>query len=209
MTPETTLHLNTVEGVIVKAKAILGRHSYPDDLRSVVVMGTLTQIIEHHEAVLLSIRNDKMGSAFALVRCIVEGGYRGLWINFCATDAEIQDFEQKDRMSLNVKEMAKAIDAKYQAQDFFEDLYSRSWTALCSYTHTGMLQLGRRFTGATAKPAYTDEEIFAATTTATTCTLLLVAKFLAVQGHAADCKEAEALIGTYGPAANKKAKPGA
>ncbi len=97
MTPETTQHLNTVEGVIVKAKAILGRHSYPDDLRSVVVMGTLTQIIEHHEAVLLSIRKDKMGSAFALVRCILEGVYRGLWINFCATDAEIQDFEQKDR----------------------------------------------------------------------------------------------------------------
>jgi hypothetical protein len=69
--------------------------------------------------VLLSIRKDKMGSAFALVRCIVEGVYRGLWINFCATDAEIQDFEQKDRMPLNVKEMAKAIDAKYQAQDFF------------------------------------------------------------------------------------------
>ena len=55
MTPDTTQHLNTVEGVIVKAKAILARHSYPDDLRSVVVMGTLTQIIEHHEAVLLSI----------------------------------------------------------------------------------------------------------------------------------------------------------
>jgi len=209
MTPGTTQHLDTVEGVIVEARAILGRYSYPDDLRSVVVLGTLTQIIEHDEAVLLSIRNEKMGSAFALVRCIIEGVYRGLWINFCATDAEIQDFEQKDRMPLNVKEMAKAIDAKYQAQDFFEDLYSRSWAALCSYTHTGMLQLGRRFSGATAKPAYTDGEIVAATTTATTCTLLLVAKFLAVQGHAADCKEAEAFIGTYGPAANKKAKPGA
>jgi hypothetical protein len=164
MTPETTQHLNTVEGVIVKAKAILARHSYPDDLRSVVVMGTLTQIIEHHEAVLLSIRNDKMGSAFTLVQSIVEGVYRGLWINSCATDAEIQEFEQKDRMPVKVKEMALAIDAKYQAQDFFEDLYSRSWAALCSYTHTGMLQLGRRFTGATAKPAYTDDEIVQATT---------------------------------------------
>ena len=60
MTPETTQHLNAVEGVIEKAKAILARHSYPDDLRSVVVMGTLTQIIEHHEAMLLVIETTSL-----------------------------------------------------------------------------------------------------------------------------------------------------
>jgi hypothetical protein len=201
MTPETAQHLNTVEGIMVKAKAILGRHAYPDDLRSVIVMGTLAQIIEHHEAMLISIRNDKIGSAFSLVRSIVEGVYRGLWVNFCATDPQLQVFEREDHLPLNMTDMAKAIDAKYQAQGFFEDLRARSWAAMCSYTHTGMLQLGRRFTGAVAKPAYTEGEIIQATTTATTCILLLVGKFLAVQKYVADCKEAEALIGTYGPAA--------
>ena len=75
-----------------------------------------------------------------------------------------------------------------------------------------MLQLGGRFTGATAQPAYTDEEVFEATTTATTCTILLLAgKFLAVQTYDADCREVEALIGTYGPAASQEEKlqPGA
>jgi hypothetical protein len=210
MTPVTTQNLNTVEGIMKKSKAILARHPYPDDLRSVVVIGTLTQIIEHHEAMLLLMRNDIIGSALALVRCIVEGVYRGLWINFCATDAQIQDFERHDRLPVNMTQMALAIDAKYHAEGFFEDFRARSWAALCSYTHTGMLQLGRRFTGATAKPAYTDEEVFEVTTTATTCILLLAGKFLAVQKYDGDCREVEALIGTYGPAAaNKKLQPGA
>ena len=163
-------------------------------------MGTIAQVVENHESMLVLIRNDKIGSAFALVRSVVEGVYRGLWINFCATDAQIQDFEQHDRLPVNMTGMALEIDAKYQAQGLFEHLRSNSWAALCSYAHTGILQLGRRFTGATAKPAYTDEETIQATTIATTCALLLAGKFLAVQNHGADCLEVEALVGTYGPA---------
>ncbi len=209
MSPETIEHLGRVEEVMRNAKLILARHSYPDDARTVIVMGTVTQVIEHHEAMLLLIRNHKIGSSFALIRSIVEGVYRGMWINFCATDAQIQEFERDDRLPANMTEMAQAIDAKYQAQGFFEDLRARSWAALCSYTHTGMLQLGRRFTGATAQPAYTDEEIFGATTSATTSVLLLVAKFLAVQNHDTDCREVEAMIGTYGPATRQNPKSGA
>lgn len=86
MSPETVEHLGRVEEVMRKAKLILARYSYPDDARTVTVMGTVTQIIEHHEAMLLLIRNDKIGSSFALIRSIVEGVYRGMWMNFCATE---------------------------------------------------------------------------------------------------------------------------
>jgi len=200
MEPETLQHLERVEAVMRNAKCVLARYGYPDDLRTVIVIGILTQIIEHHEAVLILVRHDKTGSSFALIRSIVEGVYRGMWINYCATDAQIQEFERADRLPVNMPQMAQAIDERYQAQGFFEDLRARSWTALCSYTHTGMLQLGRRFNGANVQPAYTDREIFAGTTTATTCILLLIGKFLAVQRHDADCREVEAMIGTYGRA---------
>jgi uncharacterized protein DUF6988 len=208
MRPETIQHLENVEGIMRQAKLILARHGYPDDSRTVIVIGTITQIIEHHEAMLLLIRNDKVGSAFALARGIVEGVYRGMWINFCATAAQIQEFERDDRLPVNMTEMAQEIDAKYQAQGFFEHLRAKTWAALCSYAHTGMLQLGRRFTGANAQPAYTDEEIIEVTTTSTTCILLLVGKFLAVQNHVAESKEADALLLTYGPAARQKPAPG-
>lgn len=209
MSPETIEHLGRVDEVMRKAKLILARHRYPDDARTVIVMGTVTQIIEHHEAMLLLIRNDKIGSSFALTRSIFEGAYRGMWMSFCATDAQIQEFERDDRLPVNMTEMAQAIDTKYQAQGFFEDFRATSWAALCSYTHTGMLQLDRRFTGATAQPAYTDEEIFGATRGATTCVLLLVGRFLAVQNHDTDCHEVEAMIGTYRPATRQNPKGGA
>jgi hypothetical protein len=141
MTSETIRHLDKVEGVMRQAKLILARHSYSDDLRTVIVMGTITQIIEHHEAILLLVRSNKIGSSFALIRSVVEGVYRGMWINFCATDTEMQEFEREDRLPVNMTQMAQAIDEKYQAQGFFEDLRAKSWAALCSYTHTGMLQL--------------------------------------------------------------------
>jgi len=186
-----------------QAKPILARHGYPDDSRTVIVIGIITQVVEHHEAMLLLIRSDKIGSAFALSRSVVEGVYRGLWINYCATPAQIRAFEQDDRLPVNMTDMAQALDTKYQAQGFFEHLRARGWESLCSYAHTGMLQLGRRFTGPKAQPAYTDEEIIEITTTTTTCILLLLAKFLAAQKHDADCRQVEALIGTYGKAASR------
>jgi hypothetical protein len=36
------------------------------------VIGTIAHIAEHHEGLLLLIRNDKIGSAFAIVRSIVD-----------------------------------------------------------------------------------------------------------------------------------------
>ena len=89
MNTETGEHLNRVERAIQEAKRLLAEHGYPDTPRTVVVVGLIDQMIEHHEATLLLIRNGKIGSAFALERSIFEGAYRGLWINFCATDAEI------------------------------------------------------------------------------------------------------------------------
>ena len=198
--PATTEHLNRVEKRIRTARRLLAQHGYPDDLRTVVVSGFIDQMIEHHAALLLLIRSRLVGSAFALVRSIVEGMYRGLWINYCATDDEIKKFEKDDQIRLTMAEMAEAIDEKYHAQGFFAAMKERGWYSLNSYAHTGMLQLGRRFTGHDLELAYTEEQIYEVTTTATTCTLLLVGKFLAVQNHAEESAAAERLIGTYGPA---------
>lgn len=208
MTNEIVAHLNKIEKVIGEAKYLLSRHGYPDTLRTVILAGCIDQMIEHHEAMLLLIRNGKVGSAFALARSIVESMYRGLWLNFCATDAQVEQFERKDELPLTMAEMADAIDEKYRAEGFFADLKKRAWPALNSYTHTGMLQLGRRFTGHKVQPSYRDSETMAVTTTMTTCILLLASKFLAVQNYPEDSREMEALLGTYGPAANQNPQSG-
>src|SRR5215469_8078767 len=207
MTDETKTHLNEVEAAIHEAKRLLAKHEYADELRNVLVIGFIDQMIEHHESMLALIRSGKTGSAFALARSVFESMYRGLWINLCASDAQITEFEKKDELPLTMGQMAKAIDTTTSdpadPHQFFSDLKSRGWSGLCSYTHTGLLQLGSRFTGHNVEPAYKDAEIVEITSTTTTCVLLSVGRFLVTQNHADDAKAAEALIETYGKAAEQ------
>lgn len=203
MKSETTEHLKQVETAIEKLKEVLSGCQIMDDLRNVILIGTIDQLIEHHESVLLLIRSNKVGSAFALSRSIVEGMYRGLWLNFCATDDEVKTFEKEDKLPLPMKPLADAIDDKYRAEGFFQDLKKRAWPALCSYAHTGMLQLGRRFTGHALVPDYSDGEIVEITTSVTTCILTMTSKFLARLNLGKEAKAAEQLITTFGPASKK------
>ena len=205
MKQETNEHLAKLEQVIETAKDMLSQHEYPDDIRTVLVAGSIDQMIEHHEAMLLLVRASKVGSAFAVARSIFEGLYRGAWILMCATDADLERFEKEDKLPLNMPEMAKALDAKADLGSFFVDLLNRGWRALNSYAHTGLLQLGRRFTGHELQPAYSDGEILEITTTTTTCLLLLVRPFFAQHRHDNDATEIDRLTSSYGPAALCKA----
>jgi len=207
MTPEMTEHLIKVEAAIQGVKPLLARHPYPADLRTLLVIGFIAQMIEHHEGMLLLIRNDTVGSACVLARSIFESMYRGLWINFGASDEQIRAFERDDHLPIKMPGMARAIDETYHADGLYEALLNRCWRALCSYTHTGLLQLGRRFTGQNVEPSYTDAEIEEATTTVTTCILLLVGRFFAAQNYAAERAETEALIATYGLAVHQNPQP--
>jgi hypothetical protein len=204
MRSEITEHLKKVEGAIAEANHILAKHDYPDNSRTVIIIGLLATMMEHHKAMLLLIPSGRVGSAFALARSIVESMYRGMWINVCASDPQVEAFEADDKFPVNMSDMAKAIDEAYRAYGFFEGLRIRGWAALCSYTHSGMLQLGRRFREHKVQPNYDDTEIFEATTTVTTCILILVGKFLAVQNHENESKAVDALVGMYGAGAKTK-----
>ena len=48
---------------------------------------------------LLLIRNDKVGSSFALVRSIVEGTYRGMWSTFARRMRQIKRSREKRRIA--------------------------------------------------------------------------------------------------------------
>jgi hypothetical protein len=118
VTERTMKHLDRVEAAVQQTKPLLGARKYPANLRTVLIGGLVTQVIEHHEAMLLLIRHAKYGSAFALARSIFESVFRGLWFQLCATDTELQYFEQNDELPhdssgerMNMPKMATAIDA--------------------------------------------------------------------------------------------------
>lgn len=198
---KTNNELKKCDEAIAGAKALLSRKGYPDDLRTVLAVGFIDQAIEHHAAVFLLARSGLVGSGFALARSVFESLFRGVWLLICATDAQVTEFEKQDRLPLNMPQMAEAIDKKIGA-DFFVDFVNRAWKSMNSYTHTGVLQLGRRFTAHALQPAYTDAEILEVTTTITTCVLLLIRPFFVFHKQEEEAKEVDRLVETYGPAAS-------
>lgn len=204
MTNELREELKKVEAVIQATKPILGRQGYTitdqqTQLRLPLVLGLIDQAIEHHEAMLLLITQDMTGSAFALARSIVEGMYRGLWIDRTATDPEVEHFIKKDEIPIGMGTLAGAIDTAYGTNDAFKNLKNKSWDVLNSYTHNGMMQLGRRFTKGEAKPAYTDAQRIEIMTTVTTCILILIGAFLEHRGFVSERSEVDKLMVSYGP----------
>ena len=197
-------HLIRCEKAMQSAKPILGRYGFPDDYRTVTVIGFISTLVEHQESVLLLVMHEKAGSASALVRPVVEGAYRTLWINLPATDEEVTRFNNKDRIDLEFGEIATALDQAYATGGFFQDFKTRIWKHLNSYTHGGMQQIGRRFVQHEVVNNYTKEEIYEMTTTVTTIVLLTISFFLKRHGHLDSGNEIQALLETYGPVADGK-----
>ena len=125
MTSEMHEHLAKVRNAIQSARLVLSQLGFVDDSSNVVVIGFMAQGIEHHEAILALIGQDKVGSAFALARFVVEGMYRGLWINLCAADREVQHFIENDEVRLSVWGMAEALDDRYGA-NFYRDFKDKN-----------------------------------------------------------------------------------
>ena len=204
MTNKLNEHLIRCEKAMQSAKPVLGQHGFPDDHRTVTVIGFISVLVEHQESVLLLVMREKVGSASALVRPVVEGAYRAMWINLPATDEEVKKFNEKDKIDLEFGEIAAALDKAYGMGDFFQDFKTRTWKHLNSYTHGGMHQIGRRFVKHEVANNYPEEEIYQMTTTVTTIVLLTISFLLKRHGHVDSGDKIQALIETYGPVADGK-----
>lgn len=195
-------HLVRVEAAVQNSKPLLERHAKEYDLqnkRTLMVLCFISQMFEHHEAMLVLVAGGKIGAAFSLARSIFEGVYRGLWINKGASDSEVENFATGDEIKLTMKQLAKANDANYEigVPQFFQSLKDRAWGALNSYAHIGMMQLARRFSEHEFAPSYTEEQAFEITRTLTTLILILVRSFLAAGDHLIEAEETDALTRTY------------
>lgn len=114
---------------------------------------------EHHKAIVLLIHNRLIGSAFALVRPLLESYLRGEWILNCASDRGLAlVIADKKRPGFD-----QLVDDLEALEGFREGVLSqfkgRTWNVLNSYSHSGFLQLVRRLTEETVEPNYDDEEL--------------------------------------------------
>jgi hypothetical protein len=114
-------------------------------------------IAEFHRAILSLIEQKFYGAAFALVRPIIEVTVRAHVALMCSD--EVLQRLHNDEYRTNLVTVGAEIDAAFDLEGFFERFLERARTALHSYTHAGLLQLGRRFKGTDLAVNYREEEI--------------------------------------------------
>ena len=151
--------------------------------------------LEHHESIHLLINRKLNGSSFALVRPLFEIFYRAHWVYGCASEKQVQEICNNDSFQFpKMSNMVKRIDEKYASDKFFSSIKDNSWSSMCSYTHTGLIPMGRRFTGSTIKPNYSDGEILEVLNSTNMIILFITRLFFIAINHISDAEEIEKII---------------
>ena len=175
---------------------VLKRGQCPDDDRNILLMGYWALLFDFHKGVLNLIPSVLCGSAFALVRPSMEALVRA----HVAVKGSADDVKKlrQDEYRTNFATIGAWIDAEFGSGDLFTNFLGRARDALHSFTHAGISQLGRRFSGHNLTPSYSDGEIIEVIRVCTSAVWMvtnLVTKHL---GYAAEAKEAEDLYIEWG-----------
>jgi hypothetical protein len=170
---------------------LLCQREYASETKTHLLVAYLDIALEHHEAVALLIKTKLYGSAFALVRPLLETLFRALWINGCATPDQVQEVAHRDDTKFpRMDQLVAIIDQTYATDNFFASIKNASWAAMCSFTHSGLSQLVRRFTDGDVKPNYRDVEIVQVLNNTNTAIILLSRMFFL----SADCENEAATV---------------
>jgi hypothetical protein len=136
---------------------VLAKKQCPTGDRNNPLMAYWSLIFEFHRGISSLISLKLYGAAFALLRPVVEAFVRAHVVIMC-TEEELKKLIN-DEYRTNLAIVGAQIDAAFGTDDFFETFLKSARKALHSYTHVGMLQLGRRFAGTDLTPNYSDDEI--------------------------------------------------
>ena len=177
-----------------RLRELLSRHEYPLDdngATKTTLLGAYVDItLEHDEAISVLIKAKLFGSAFALVRPLVETMARALWINAVATPTQIEKAGEDDKNVFpKMSQMLDDIELKYADGKLYQQFKGTSWRAMCSYTHSGVLPIGRRFTNGDVKHSYGEGEIVEVLNVTNTSVLLLIHEFLVAMGRKQEADE--------------------
>ena len=142
------------------------------DDRYLIAAGCLDMALEHQKSIILLSANHLYGSAAALVRLIFESHVRGVWILYCASDKQIEQFKN-DKLDKNFHQLIEEIE-KIDAFNVgtLSHVKEKSWAIMNSFTHSGFWQVVRRNKPGEIAPNYTDNEIIDALRTANSFAIL-------------------------------------
>ena len=132
---------------------------FPASDRNRLSAACFHQALEHHEAIILLVRRNFYGSAFALVRPMFEIYIRAIWLGHCASEIDLKRF-QKGKLKKEFAELITDIESlEGYNVGVLSTVKKKSWGAMNDYTHGGPHQVIRRITEDSIAANYSGEEI--------------------------------------------------
>jgi hypothetical protein len=151
--------IENTEGLVDFLASVTNETSMPGTLRVRISAGCLGVSLDHHHAIAILVREGRLASSFALARLVFESFVRGAWLAHSATDKEVEDFSVgKEPPKVDLLLSALEKNPGYAAQTL-SAIKASSWRAMCSYTHTGGLQIQRWQSASSIEPTYTLTEV--------------------------------------------------
>lgn len=155
----------SIEQAIEKANAlgdqiqdlVVQRGQCPTSDRNNLLMAYWSLAFEFHRGILCLVSHKFYGAAFALARPLVEATIRAHVV--IAGSSEDIERLRRDEYRTNFKTIGPEIDKAFQTDSLFENFLGQAKDALHGYTHAGLHQLGRRFSGDDLLASYSDAEI--------------------------------------------------
>jgi len=175
---------------------VIAKGQCPTGDRNTPLMGYWSMTFEFQRGILSLIDHKLCGAAFAIVRPVIEAVVRAHVV--LMGSQEVLEKLHKDEYRTNLATVGKEIDDAFKSNDLFEKFLQAARKALHSYTHAGMMQLGRRFSGTDLRANYSDGEIIEVIRVSTSAVFMvnnLVTKHL---GFEEEWKENNRLFAEWG-----------
>jgi len=162
-----------------------------------IIVAFFSLMVEHHGAILTLLKAGRFdGSAFALVRPLVDAVYRAFWVHFCAKPEHLEAIRKGEGPYPGLPNMADEVEKHMSYTGGLFAALKASVKALHGYTHGGLEQLGRRFDpSGNVRPNYqTGEKLEVINSTTAYLVMLAVAWCQIVDGGPPEKEQQSALI---------------
>lgn len=115
--------------------------------------------LQHHLAIGSLVQEERLASAFALLRPLIDAYVRGLWVAHLASEIEIQGFTKGDDPPDTGKLVKRLETEGWFKGNNLSQIKQGIWPVLCDATHTGIRMVSCHLSDAEIGPVFDDEEI--------------------------------------------------
>ena len=155
------------------AKMLVAKCCLPGDPRTSAVLSIFDEMLQQHNGLLQLCDEAEFHGAIHQGRKLILNLYRGIWICYCASDAQFGETNKHLVSPRSLFRMTHEIDATCRSISDSGDLRKTIWRILGKYSYLELEQISRRKTRRGIEPTYSDELVNEVAFTCTNCLLLL------------------------------------